>query len=197
MSRPRLSSKKRRRLGRDKEAMRRILAQAQSSTQNNHAAPAQSSTTPSGGDPSGSNKNSPVPQVAKPKCKHRHLPDRHYYAREDKYDRRFLTFLRRSTERMDNKIAEITKVLDQRNSLLSDKLKHYKERLSGNNEQIRRDVAWHVKRIEEGSLAKLLQRVNHLENRCNELSLELMRERQHRRVTTMRSHIGGNVDNAD
>jgi hypothetical protein len=98
---------------------------------------------------------------------------------------------------MDNKIAEMTKVLDQRYSLLSDKLKHYKERLSGDNEQIRRDVAWHVKRIEEGSLAKLLQRVNHLENRCNELSLELMRERQHCRVATMRSHTGGNVDNAD
>ncbi|RFN49975.1 hypothetical protein FIE12Z_5773 [Fusarium flagelliforme] len=197
MSRPRPSSKKRRRLGRDKEAMRKFLAQAQSSTQNNHAAPAQSSTTPSGGDPSGSNENGPAPQVVKPKCKHRHLPDRHYYAREDKYDRCFLTFLRRSTERMDNKIAEMTKVLDERNSLLSDKLKHYKERLNGNNEQIRRDVAWHVKRIEEGSLAKLLQRVNRLENRCNDLSLELMRERQHRRVTSMRSHTGGNVDNVD
>ena len=56
--------------------MRKILAQTQSSTRNTHAAPAQSSITPSGGDPSGANGNGPAPQAAKPKCKHRHLPVR-------------------------------------------------------------------------------------------------------------------------
>ena len=107
-----------------------------------------------------------------------------------------MAFQRRFTERIDTKIAEMTKVLDERNSFFSDKAKHYQKLLSKNNERIQRDVASHVKR-NDGSLAKLLQRVERLENRCNELSLELMRERQHRRMTRMRSHAGGNVDNAD
>ncbi|KAJ4130130.1 hypothetical protein NW768_007112 [Fusarium equiseti] len=202
MPRPRPSSKKRRKAYEEMRIIRELVAKKNLGlTQNAHAASAQSSTTPSGSDPSGSNHNFPAPQVVKPKCKHRHLPvrfpNRHYYAREDKYDHRFFTFLRRSTERMDNKIAEMTKVLNIRNSLLSVKLKRYRERLSGDNEQIRRDVAWHVRRIEERSLPKLLRRVDHLENRCNELSLELMRERQHRRMTRMGGHTEGNVDNVD
>ncbi|KAJ4156584.1 hypothetical protein NW754_008216 [Fusarium falciforme] len=90
---------------------------------------AQADGTGDGAGPAGtalpSDKDAPGPKIAsttdqktppsepKQRCKHRKVPDRHYYDRPEKMERQYLGFQRRVTSVVDDKIAKGSATLDK------------------------------------------------------------------------------------
>ncbi|KAI6776312.1 hypothetical protein HG530_000257 [Fusarium avenaceum] len=116
MSRNRPSSRARRNKRKSMEELRKFVARrvgvnAKVSAEADGATSAQSSTANAANNTEASKVEDPSIQEPKPKRKHRHLPDRLYFS-GTKFQRQVLGIERSVNKRIDDKIAEMTTVLD-------------------------------------------------------------------------------------
>ncbi|KAF5555439.1 hypothetical protein FPHYL_8228 [Fusarium phyllophilum] len=114
------------------------------------------------------------------RCKHRHLPDRHYYYREETFDRRFLALDRRINERLDDNIAKGRAAMDADYLSHKNDLQRTRGRLARHEQEIQRTLRLGLKSMEL-EVKSLKWRVDDLQQENQALRDEMERERRYTR----------------
>ncbi|KAM5356564.1 hypothetical protein ACJ41O_003210 [Fusarium nematophilum] len=104
-------------------------------------------------------------QKLKPRCRHRRLPARDYYAHHEKLDYRYLAFQRRICNLIDGKIAEGSNIVDQWNRDGEKKRYRWQRKIEGQLDILRRDFNAASRRLDslQRTVDTLLERVDELE----------------------------------
>ncbi|KAF5025114.1 hypothetical protein F66182_2815 [Fusarium sp. NRRL 66182] len=192
MTRNRPGPRRRRQLHKDREKLRQLMARAEK--ENAQAASSANTTSPAQDSAPDADKNASTVNLGghgirpRAKCKHRHLPDRHYYQRSDSMDLRYLAFQRRINHQVDDKVAEASAVLgtqDRRNMCL---LSHLSRKVDRQLEQTRRELGYMRQAVKRGHgmLAlfeeendKLRSRLQSMEDLVDRLEIDRKRRRRH------------------
>ncbi|KAF5645265.1 uncharacterized protein FTJAE_2515 [Fusarium tjaetaba] len=114
------------------------------------------------------------------RCKHRHLPDRHYYYREEVFDRRFLALDRRINERLDDNIAKGRAAMDEDYRSHKKDLQRTRGRLARQEQEIQRTLRLGLKSMEL-EVKSLKWRVDNLQQENETLQDDIERERRSNR----------------
>ncbi|KAM0205410.1 hypothetical protein ACHAQI_009132 [Fusarium lateritium] len=130
MSRNRPNSRARRLTRRSREELREFIASR------DRAASAQNATSGATNDTETPKAEDPSIQEPKPKCKHHHLPDRLYFARDNKFERRALGHERNVSKRIDDKILEMTTVLDAQHRRIMRAVNRHAAQLRSENQDL-------------------------------------------------------------
>ncbi|KAM0229871.1 hypothetical protein ACHAP5_011524 [Fusarium lateritium] len=150
MSRNRPSSSARRLTRRSREELREFIASR------DRAASAQNATSGATNDTETPKAEDPSIQEPKPKCKHHHLPvrlfpfsyllpprklimclqNRLYFARDNKFERRALGHERNVSKRIDDKILEMTTVLDAQHRRIMHAVNRHATQLRNENQDL-------------------------------------------------------------
>ncbi|KAF5563079.1 hypothetical protein FNAPI_2824 [Fusarium napiforme] len=123
---------------------------------------------------SGEQGKSCAPKVRR--CRHRHLPDRHYYHHADKYDRRFYAFDRRAKERIDEYIAKGCATMDADYQRHNRSLRRNEEKLAKKVEQIQHAYERNVRETDR-KVAGLKRKVAEIQTENEDLWEEIEYER--------------------
>ncbi|KAF5580020.1 hypothetical protein FPCIR_10850 [Fusarium pseudocircinatum] len=130
------------------------------------------------------------------RCKHRHLPDRHYYYREEKFDRRFLALDRRINERLDDNIAKGRAAMDADYRSHKNDLQRTRGRLARQEQEIQRTLRLGLKSMEL-EVKSLKWRVDDLQKENQTLRDEIERERRYTRRMVQRLHESSDFQETD
>ncbi|KAM0291993.1 hypothetical protein ACHAO9_003556 [Fusarium lateritium] len=141
MSRNRPSSRARRLKRKSREELRELIARtngvhSKAFAEADGATSAQNSTASATKDTETPNVEDPSIQEPKPKCKHHHLPDRLYFARDNKFERRALGHERNVSKRIDDKILEMTTVLDAQHRRIMRAVNRHATQLRSENQDL-------------------------------------------------------------
>ncbi|KAF5608053.1 uncharacterized protein FSUBG_4877 [Fusarium subglutinans] len=128
------------------------------------------------------------------RCRHRHLPDRHYYHREDKYDRRFYALDRRVNERVDDNVAKGRAAINEDYQRHSDNLRRAEGKLAKKVEQIQHAYERDV-REKDRKFAGLKRKVDQIQAENEDLREEIANER--RRTQRMMLELYESSDSQD
>ncbi|PNP85264.1 hypothetical protein FNYG_01493 [Fusarium nygamai] len=188
MARTRPSAQRRRKMRKNREKLRQAIAKQEQEEAGAAASSAQASTTGSVTEAATEADTSASAHDAKEtadttktrRCKHRHLPDRHYYHREDKYDRRFLALDRRLKERLDENIAEGCAALNEDYHIHNNRLDRTRERLARTEHQIQRTLRLGLRSM-ENEITRLKWKVEAIQEENQTLRDEIERERRYTR----------------
>ncbi|RKL41271.1 hypothetical protein BFJ72_g5698 [Fusarium proliferatum] len=176
MARTRPSAQRRRKMRKNTERLRQAIAKQEhketEATAKAAASSAQASTienvteaaTEAATNASASDAKDTTGETETPRCKHRHLPDRHYYYREEKLDRRFLVLDRRINERLDDNIAKGRAAMDTDYRSHNNVLRRTRERLARHEQEIQRTLRLGLRSME--------LEVKHLKWRVDEIQQE-------------------------
>ncbi|SPJ85213.1 uncharacterized protein FTOL_10993 [Fusarium torulosum] len=180
MSRNRPNSRARRRKRKQLDELRKLEARtdgvyAKTFAEADGATSAQNSTAGATNNTEASKVEDPSIQEPKPKCKHHHLPNRLFFERGTKFERQDLAIERNATKRIDDKIIEMTTVLDAQYRRIMRAVKLHATQLRSEN----RDLAKRLKRVEKQN-HKLENRVDDLEDDILRNRSEMSRERLER-----------------
>ncbi|KAF5652286.1 hypothetical protein F25303_3413 [Fusarium sp. NRRL 25303] len=193
MARTRPSAQRRRKMRKNTEKLRQAIAKQEhketEATAEAAASSAQASTienvteaaTEAAANASASDAKDTTGETETPRCKHRHLPDRHYYYRDEKFDRRFLALDRRINERLDDNIAKGRAAMDTDYRSHNNVLRRTRERLARHEQEIQRTLRLGLRSME--------LEVKHLKWRVDEIQQEnqtLRDEIEHERRRTRR-----------
>ncbi|KAF5721821.1 hypothetical protein FGLOB1_70 [Fusarium globosum] len=152
MARTRPSAQRRRKMRKNTEKLRQAIAKQErketEATAEAAASSAQASTienvteaaTEAATNASASDAKDTTGETETPRCKHRHLLDRHYYYRDEKFDRRFLALDRRINERLDDNIAKGRAAMDTDYRSHNNVLRRTRERLARHEQEIQRTL---------------------------------------------------------
>ncbi|CVK96974.1 uncharacterized protein FMAN_11242 [Fusarium mangiferae] len=186
MSRPRLGSRRRLKIRRRRErqeAAKQNKKQAQAA-----ADPAQASTaeadTEAATNASALNARDTTGETETHRCKHRHLPDRRYYYREEKFNHRFVALDRRLNERvnerLDVNIAKGRAAMDADYRFHNNVLHRTKERLARKEQEIERTLRLGLRSMEQ-EVKRLKWKVDEIQQENQTLRDEIERERRYTR----------------
>ncbi|KAI1028271.1 hypothetical protein LB503_002526 [Fusarium chuoi] len=106
--------------------------------------------------------------------------DRHYYHREDKYDRRFYAFDRRANERLDENIAKGCAAMDADYQRHSENLRHNEEKLAKKVDQIQHAYERDAREMDR-KVTGLKRKVAEIQTENEDLREEIAYERRRTR----------------
>ncbi|KAF9770355.1 hypothetical protein IL306_012116 [Fusarium sp. DS 682] len=180
MSRNRPSAQRRRNMRRSREKLRQVMAnreKGQAEAAACQTGSAQASTTEATTNTLASDaKDNPDESKARP-CKHRHLPDRHYYHREEKFEHRFLALQRRIDERFDDNIAKGRAAIDADYDRHVSRMRHNKKMQALQTGEVERKYQKSADRANK-EIARLKRDVEDMREQNGDLRDELSRERR-------------------
>ncbi|KAM0558299.1 hypothetical protein ACHAPJ_004993 [Fusarium lateritium] len=188
MSRNRPSSRRRRKMREEREGYRQLYAKREKENEQLIAraairGPSRAKAPKTAKDKSTANGEDTGSMPRINKCSHRRLPDRLYYRRIERTDRRYLGFQRRINALLDGMIAKGCADLDARERRDSAELSRFKLKAERRIDQMHRDLELGTNR-----LFRLEKKVKDLSDSLNEAMLviddlqeDIVRERRRRR----------------
>ncbi|KAF5237652.1 hypothetical protein FANTH_10678 [Fusarium anthophilum] len=202
MARTRPSARRRRKTRKNREKLRQAIAKQEreeagatacsapaSTTENATGAATEAATSASAHDAKGA-----ADTTKARRCKHRHLPDRHYYYRDEKFDRRFLALDRRINERLDINVAKGFAAINVAYQRHGDDLRRGEARLARKVEWIQHAYERDA-REEDRKIAGLKRKVDHIQTEIEDLREEIANER--RRTQRMMLELYESSDSQD
>ncbi|KAL5610084.1 hypothetical protein FOVSG1_004765 [Fusarium oxysporum f. sp. vasinfectum] len=181
MSRPRPGSRRRRKLRREREEPGEWVPKQEKEPAQAAADPSEASTiestteattsasAPDSKDTTGETKLRP--------CQHRHLPDRHYYYRQEKFERRFVALDRCIKERVDANIVKGRAAIDADTKKLRRQHKELLTKVKSEAEQIRRAYQVDIRDTKK-EINRLERKVDEIQEENETLRDEIARERR-------------------
>ncbi|KAL5601822.1 hypothetical protein FOBRF1_009355 [Fusarium oxysporum] len=181
MSRPRPGSRRRRKMRREREELGEWVPKQEKEPAQAAADPVRASTIESTAEAAASasapdSKDTTDETKARP-CQHRHLPDRHYYYRQEKFERRFVALDRCIKERIDANIVKWRAAIDADTKKLRRQHKELLTKVKSEAEQIRRAYQVDIRDTKK-EINRLERKVDEIQEENKTLRDEIARERR-------------------
>ncbi|KAJ4166270.1 hypothetical protein NW765_007497 [Fusarium oxysporum] len=181
MSRPRPGSRRRRKLRREREELGEWVPKQEKEPAQAAADPSEASTIESTTEATTSasvpdSKGTTGETKVRP-CQHRHLPDRHYYYRQEKFERRFVALDRCIKERVDANIVKGRAAIDADTKKLRRQHKELLTKVKSEAEQIRRAYQVDIRDTKK-EINRLERKVDEIQEENETLRDEIARERR-------------------
>ncbi|KAF4960908.1 hypothetical protein FGADI_558 [Fusarium gaditjirri] len=193
MSRPRLGSRRRRKIRMLKEKrgawVPKQEKESAQATPDSIEATTIGSTTEAATSASSLDSKDTTEETKTRPCQHRHLPDRHYYYREEKFERRFVALDRCIKERIDANVAKGRAAIDANTKKLHYEHKRLLTRVESEAEQIRRAYQLDIRDTKK-EFNRLKRKVDEIQEENEALRDEIARERRRTR-RMMSERYGG------
>ncbi|KAH7178660.1 hypothetical protein DER46DRAFT_676624 [Fusarium sp. MPI-SDFR-AT-0072] len=196
MSRTRPSAQRRRKMLKERED--REEAPKQNKEQAEAAAdPAQASTAESATEAATSasapDAKDTTDETKTRRCEHRHLPDRHYYYREEKFERRFVALDRCIKQRIDANVAKGRAAIDADTEKMHGEHKRLLTKVESEAEQIRRAYQVDIEGTKK-EINRLKRKVDEIQEENETLRDEIVRERRRTRRMMYERYDGPSHD---
>ncbi|KAM0078696.1 hypothetical protein ACKRZS_009429 [Fusarium odoratissimum] len=181
MSRPRPGSRRRRKMRREREELGEWVPKQEKEPAQAATDPVRASTIESTAEAAASasapdSKDTTDETKARP-CQHRHLPDRHYYYRQEKFERRFVALDRCIKERIDANIVKGRAAIDADTKKLRRQHKELLTKVKSEAEQIRRAYQVDIRDTKK-EINRLERKVDEIQEENKTLRDEIARERR-------------------